>query len=816
MSLRSALRSVTQPGDSAESTSLGAITGLVEVDDGLEIEHEGGKQRLQFLNDEVLEVRVTNYSLEEKASLALDPGARWPGPFSLDIQASKDTVELRSGRMAVRIDRSTGALRALTLDGRVIQEDAEPPSWRHLAGIEGAPPHSTVLSKRLRTGERLFGLGDKAKGFDRAGERYVHWNTDAFGFDRHSDPLYKTIPFVVAMGLNGEISHGLFVDSFARSTFDLGAADPRRLTVEAESEDVTYYCIFGETPLDVVRHYARLTGKTPMLPRWALGYHQCRYSYRTEAEMREVAAQFRSRRIPCDTLYFDIHYMDGFRVFTWDREAFPDPSALIRDLKKAGFTTVAIVDPGIRIDSDYAVHRDGIQRGVFVRSADSSRYEGVVWPGLCHFPDFPRADVREWWGEHLATLLDDGIDGIWCDMNEPSVFVKETGKKPPRPQRTMPDNVQHELDDGRRLPHRQLHNAYGMQMQRATFDAMRRHRPDKRPFTITRAAYAGSQRFGTCWTGDNSSTWQHLRLAIEQCLSLSVSGMGFCGTDVGGFSETPSGELLARWTQVGALTPLFRNHSSVDTPRQEPWLSGEEVERICREAIELRYRLLPYLYTLLQEMATRGTPIMRPLPLVHPADPVFQGDDPFGFYLGDALLCYPVIKRKQRTKTIYLPGDEPWYDFHTGEVMTTGHHTVETPLDHIPLFVKAGTVLPLGPIVQSTAEIRDQPLELHVYPRLGVIGGSVYDDAGDGPEYLDDGYFHGVFVGAASDAGLRIDVEVNGSFQPRWSEWRWKVFGEVRPARVMAHGAAVDFEFDGMVTRFTTVPGSAINLEAAR
>jgi alpha-glucosidase len=556
----------------------------------------------------------------------------------------------------------------------------------------------------------------------------------------------------------------------------------------------------GGTPLDVVRALARRTGRTLMLPRWSLGYHQCRYSYGDESEVRSVARELRDRGFGCDAIYFDIHYMDGYRVFTWDRAAFPDPAGLIGELSADGFRSVVIIDPGVKCDDpDYAVAREGLEAGHFCTYPDGRPFVGDVWPGPCHFPDFTDPAARAWWGGLHAELVSQGVAGVWNDMNEPAVFTvpgEEAGAG------TFPLEVRHQLE-GSGGDHAEAHNVYGMQMSRATADGLRTLAPSRRPFVITRAAYAGTQRYATTWTGDNAATWDHLRLAVQQCLSLAASGMPFSGSDVGGFIGEPDGELFARWMQVGALTPLFRNHSAVDSPRREPWLFGEEVERVSREAVELRYRLLPYLYTALREAATAGTPILRALPLVHPSDETVRHSSPLGFYVGPDVLAHPVLEPGQLHREVYLPArDGGWTCFHTGAAFP-GRSSIwtETPLDRLPLYVGAGCVLPLAPPRRNS----DEPLErltLRVYAGPATWQSSLYDDAGDGWEFQDGEFWHATFSAIDDGDELRLKCSVDGRRPPPAESWTIVLLGLGRPVESIA--------VDGVSAEFTTGNGGPV------
>lgn len=769
-------------------TTLATGTLVVDLDDGA--------LRLDALDDRT--VRLHRGDSPGSDSYAIDPDTVWPGPSAWTVEEAADHILAKTADLSIRLTIRTGEL--------VVTETA---SGAVLVDARG--PAGAAHSLELEPQDRLFGLGDKALALDRRGHRLQMWNTDAFKYARGTDPLYKSVPFVLKQGAESAV--GLFYDNTFRATFDLGAHEADRLFWHADGGDLDLYILSAPTPLGVVQSYARLTGRTPMMPRWALGYHQCRYSYMNEGEVRDVARQFREREIPCDALYFDIHYMDGFRVFTWDTERFPDPEGLLADLAADGFRSIVIVDPGVKADDpEYDIYRQGADLDAYVAYPDGDEVRGEVWPGTCAFPDFTNPAVRDWWGGLHQTLTEVGVDGIWNDMNEPALFSVahvEGTMAGEENVGTIPDHARHHME-GQGGDHAEAHNVYGMQMQRATHEGLRKLSPDARPFTITRAAYAGAQRFGTGWTGDNTASWDHLKLAVQTCLSLGVSGMPFVGADVGGFVGTPSGELVARWTQVGALTPLFRNHSAIDTPRQEPWLFGDEVERVCREAIELRYRLLPSLYTALWQAATDGTPIMRPLALIHPDDETIRTTSPLGFYIGNDLLAHPVLEEGQTEREIYLP-DTPggWYDMVTGEWIE-GRSTLwtETPLDRLPLYARAGSVVPLAPVRQHTGEPIDR-LELHVYLASGSHESWLYDDAGDG--YGDHWSCRlGLVVDEATVAFTPTD---SGDWVPAWSGWDVVIHGLTRaPQQATVAGDAAEGQWDGRLFHLSTEVGDRIHL----
>ncbi|HEY8531406.1 MAG TPA: TIM-barrel domain-containing protein, partial [Limnochorda sp.] len=475
----------------------------------------------------------------------------------------------------------------------------------------------------------------------------------------------------------------------------------------------------------VLERYTRLTGRMPLPPRWTLGYQQSRWGYLSQEQVEEVARTMRERRIPCDAIYLDIDYMDGFRVFTWDPKRFPDPAGLCRSLRRDGFRVVTIVDPGVKKDPTNPLFQQGLKEGLYVETPAGRPFTGQVWPGEVHFPDFLQERARRWWGDAHRVLLDAGVAGIWNDMNEPVIFDARDAD------RTFPETTVHRTDKGEARLHREVHNLYGLLMGKATFEGLKRLRPDERPFIVTRSGFAGIQRYAAVWTGDNSSWWEHLAMSIPMLLNLGMSGVAFAGADVGGFAEDTTPELLVRWTQLGAFIPFFRNHSAKDTRRQEPWAFGPEVEALCRRAIELRYQLLPYLYTLFWEAHEGGTPIMRPLVWHAPDDPTAARIED-AFFLGADLLVAPVLHPGARERLVYLPQGE-WVDFWTGTCYQgRAHQVVGAPLDRIPLFVRAGAALPLGPAVQHTGERGWEALTLKIFPGLSPSrwSGVLYEDDG--------------------------------------------------------------------------------------
>jgi alpha-glucosidase len=575
------------------------------------------------------------------------------------------------------------------------------------------------LTKLRPAGERYFGCGERTAGLEKTGTRQIFWNVDPpDGHTASFNNLYTSIPFVLC--LHEGRAHGVFYDHPGRVELDLAKTDPDRVVVEA-ADDLAVSVILGPTPADVLDRYTALTGRTPMPPLWALGNQQSRWSYMTADEVREVAAGFRERSIPCDVLYLDIDHMDGYRVFTWDGERFPDPAGLIAELRSDGFRVVTITDPGVKVDESYPLYVEGRERGFFCLTRDGEEFQNVVWPGVCAFPDFTNPAVREWWGSQHEALLDAGVAGVWCDMNEPALFVPWHA--------TMPDDVVHP-GGGRARLHSEVHNAYGSYMAQAAREGLARLRPDARPFVISRAGYAGLQAHALQWTGDNSSWWEHLWMSMPQLQNLGLSGIAWAGVDVGGFFGDCDGELLARWTEFGAFQPFCRNHSSVDTARQEPWAFGEPWESVCRDMLGLRMQLLPYLYTAFEECHRTGAPVLRPLLFEHPDDPVtYTADDQFLF--GSALLVAPITRPGIEHRHVYLPAGH-WRHFWTHQrIEGPAHILAYAPLGQPAIYARCNTPIPTWPVLQHTGEVPDS-LTWRVFVGPGSGSGSLYEDAGDG------------------------------------------------------------------------------------
>jgi len=673
--------------------------------------------------DSVLRFRYTTTSIFEKDFSYGITKYTSRGFNKLEIEEDESNYILRTEKLVChisKIDMRTSIFDAQ--DGELICEDELGFHWEESYEYGG---NIVKMSKEAQEGECYFGLGDKPLGNNLKGNRFENWATDSYEFKRSTDPVYKTIPFYTALHHNK--SYGIFFDNTFRSFFDFCNERRNITSFWAQGGEMNYYFIYGPQMSDVVANYTDLTGKPHELPPlWALGYHQCKWSYYPESKVKEVTDSFRTLKIPCDAIYLDIDYMDGFRCFTWNKDYFPNPKRMINDLSKKGFKTVAIIDPGIKIDDNYEIFKEGLEKDFFCKRADGAYMKGKVWPGECYFPDFTNPKVREWWSGLFKELIEEiGVQGIWNDMNEPAVMDV--------PNKTFPNDVRHNYD-GNYCSHRKAHNVYGMQMARATYKGLKKFNHPKRPFVITRAAYAGTQRYSSTWTGDNVASWDHLSIANTQVQRMCMSGFSFVGSDIGGFAKQPGGELYTRWLQLGIFHPLCRTHSSGDHGDQEPYSFDDNVTDIVRKFIELRYQLLPYLYTAFWNYTQEGIPILKSLVLYDQEDiHTHYRDDEFIF--GEKILVCPILEPNAKGRRMYFPKG-CWFNYWNNQLVKGGEEKwVDADLDSMPIFIKEGAIIPKYPIQQYVDELAIEQLKLDIYYKLGKEKSQVFEDAHDGYDY---------------------------------------------------------------------------------
>ena len=643
-------------------------------------------------------------------------------------------------------------------DGVLINQDEIGFHWEESYEYGG---DIVKMSKISQKAESYYGLGDKPVDVNMKGKRFENWVTDSYAFGKHTDPIYKAIPFYTS--IHDDKAYGIFFDNTFKTHFDFGQERRNVTSFWAMGGEMNYYFIYGPQMSDVVANYTDLTGKPHALPPlWALGFHQCKWSYYPESNVKEITKKFRDLQIPCDAIYLDIDYMDGFRCFTWDKEKFPDPKRMVSELEEDGFKTVVIIDPGIKVDLDYDVFKEALDKDYFCKRADGPYMKGKVWPGECYFPDYTKPEVREWWSTLFQELIEEtGVKGVWNDMNEPAVMEV--------PNKTFPDDVRHDYD-GNPCSHRKAHNIYGMQMARATYHGLKKYSYPKRPFVITRAAYSGTQRYTSTWMGDNVATWEHLWIANVQAQRMAMSGFSFAGSDIGGFAEQPQGELFARWIQLGVFHVFCRVHSSGDHGDQEPWVFGDEITDIVRKFVELRYQLLPYLYTAFWKYLQNGTPILKSLVLFDQADSQthYRSDE---FVYGEHILVCPIQEPNSKGRRMYIPRGK-WYNFWTDEVIEGGKETwVDADIDSMPIFIKEGAVIPKYPVQQYVGEKKFDEITLDVYYKIGKEQSQLYDDAHDGYDYKKGRYSLRTFKLTGKKKEFILQQHKEGKFNAEYSKF---------------------------------------------
>lgn len=703
--------------------------------------------RIEIVTDKIINV-FAGFISNEHHSKAIEGEKELDVKFSVKEENMQDNVgqETISGSRSIVISTSAVTVKVYddfkidfySADGNIICRDfrgnrstlkRESNQMRELLKAEGHNTHKEEeyrlwVLKQMEGDEAFYGLGDKVGFINKRGYDYVMWNTDnPRTHTEHDKSLYKSIPFFIT--LRKDAVFGLFYDNPYRSCFDMGKESEEYYSYGVADGNLDYYLIVGNSMPEIVGGYTYLTGTTPLPQKWTLGYHQSRWGYMTESEVRSVAEKMRYHRIPCDVIHLDIEYMDKYKVFTWDKERYHDERKMISDLKEDGFKIVTIIDPGVKAEKGYSVYDEGVKNNFFATTPAGDIYKNVVWPGEAVYPDFGNKEVRNWWAEKQHFLIDKGVRGIWNDMNEPASF-----------QGKVPLNIVFK-DEDETSDHARMHNVYGHNMAKATYCGLKEV-DGKRPFVISRACYAGTQKYSTTWTGDNHSMWLHLQMAIPQLCSLGLSGMTFAGTDVGGFGSDCTKELLCRWVQLGSFSPLFRNHSSMGSRYQEPWQFDEETVNVYRKAVQFRYHIIPYYYDLFFMGEKTGFPVMRPLVFHYEKDDAARNCNS-EFLVGENLLVAPIVNQGETKKLVYLP-EGTWYDYQTGERLKGSQWLVkEAALDTCPIYVKAGTVLPVWRQMDYVGEKdTDSILYLEVFPGEGSY--MHFQDNGEDYEYQNGAY----------------------------------------------------------------------------
>jgi alpha-glucosidase len=752
------------------SESLGALVEYKQEKQSVDLKTTNAFVRVIVYEAGVIRLWISRWedSFEDDFSYAVTGKPHETEYQLLDLE---DKLIIHTAQVQLHIQKDPVRFEFYTNDLKLINQD-DPAFGTSWMGSE------VCTYKKLQPGERFIGMGEKTGNLDRRGRAYTHWNTDYFEYPVDGDPLYCSTPFY--MGVHSGLSYGIFLDNSHKSVFNFGASNDRFASFSAAEGNMNYYFIHYDTVADIIKAYARLTGTITVPPLWSLGYQQCRYSYYPDKEVLNVARTFRDKNIPADVIYLDIHYMDAYKIFTWHPEHFSEPARMLKELRDMGFHVVVIVDPGIKKEGGYQQFDEGVARDLFLKYPDGENYTATVWPGDCYFPDFTKPETRDWWGAAFEGYVKDGLDGFWNDMNEPASWGQ-----------TTPDLIEFDFE-GRGATHKEGRNVYGMQMARSTYEGTRKLMNGKRPFVLTRAGFSGVQRYSAVWTGDNVASDEHMMVGIRMVNSLGMAGVPYAGYDVGGFVGESSVALYTRWVSIGAFAPFFRGHTMINSRDSEPWSYGEEAEEISRNYINMRYKLMPYIYSLFFEASQTGMPVARSLAIDYTHDrniynTLFQNQ----YLFGPGILVAPVMSHQQISK-VYLPEGE-WFDLYCDRAYAgKKEYMVETPMDRLPLFIKGGSIIPMQSLVQYTQQEPDDVLMLHVYK--GSQGGSfVY--------YEDDGQTYGYENGESMTRTFTYDnerrsfviSEKNGDYTSKFK--RFKIY---------FHG------FEGQVTS-VSLNGNAIN-----
>ena len=695
---------------------VGKIVNVAMGDQEVDIVTDNAYASISVYSANVIRVRIDKHKLRTDFSYAV---IAKPQKTKTGITQNDQEIDVVTDSLKVVITKAPFAITFYTLNGDIINQDETglTTSWVN---------ESVTTYKKMQDGERFIGLGEKTGDLDRRGNGYTNWNSDSFGYSTGQDPIYSTIPFYI--GIHHNLNYGIFLDNTYQSDFNFGASNNRFSSFGARGGEMNYYFIYNKRIADIITSYTALTGRMKMPPLWSLGYQQNRYSYYPETEVFRIAQTLREKKIPADGITLDIHYMDHYKVFTWDKDRFPDPLKMTNKLKEMGFKLTVIVDPGVKVEPGYGVYDRGLKENIFAKYPDGTNYTGEVWPGWCNFPDFTNPKARAWWGSEMKKYGADGISGIWNDMNE----IATWGQK-------MPDNIIFDYD-GHKASHLQTRNVYALQMARASFEGARLAF-NKRPFVLTRSGYAGLQRYSAIWTGDNRSEDSHMLLGVRLLNSLGLSGVAFTGMDIGGFTGNPSQSLYARWIQIGAFNPYFRNHTAVNTKSSEPWTYGEEVLEIARNYINLRYKLLPYLYSTFYEATQNGHPVMRSLAIDYTFDKnIYDTQFENQYLFGGSFMVAPFEGNTAYGK-VYFPAGK-WYDLYTGEVQNGKQQKIiEVSTHKLPVYVKEGSIIPMQSLIQSTAEKPTDTLSIHIYKGDSNNRFVYYEDDGESYAYETGAYY---------------------------------------------------------------------------
>lgn len=734
-----------------EGKSLGNFVKISKKGQVFTFKTTNGTAQVSLFSPTIFKISLWEKNYRDLPSYAV---VAKPEKVKFTFRENKNDFILKTDSLELKITKSPVRFTFKTPEGKVINQDDNMGTY----WLDG----KLFCFKKLYHDEKFIGLGEKTGNLNRRGSAYTNWNTDNPNYENWSDPLYSTIPFY--MGIHNGLNYGIFVDNTTKSVFNFGAGNNRFSYFSVDDGQVSYYFIYDQHVSEILKDYTHLTGRIKMPPIWGLGFQQCRWAYYPDKEVMEVAKTFRDKNIPLDVIYLDIKYMDAYKVFTWSPKGFPHPAQLVGNLKKMGIHTVVIIDPGIKVEKGYNVYDEGVKDNYFIKYPDGTNYTGQVWPGWCNFPDFTKPDVRTWWGTQFKGLVEDGVSGFWNDMNEIATWGKD-----------VPPIIQMDWE-GKHVSYLTGKNVYGMQMARATYEGTRKLMDGKRPLVLTRAGYAGLQRYTAIWTGDNHATDDHMMLGIRLINSFGLSGVPFAGDDVGGFQGNAAPDLYARWVSIGTFCPFFRVHSTLNSDRSEPWSYGESTQAVAKHFIDLRYHLLPYIYSAFYEASQTGMPVQRSLSIDYTKDSTVYNPKFDNQYLfGPSLLVVPAKSTQEAVKA-YLPKGE-WYSFYTDQKFNGNtQFLTSSPLERLPVFVKAGAIIPVQKLIQNTGENPGDTLEIHVYANSGNSDFVYYEDDGTSFNYENGVFFKRQINYEGNSRKIILDAP-EGTFSSKFKVLRFVFHG---------------------------------------
>jgi alpha-glucosidase len=680
--------------DEAQDITPGNALKTQPIQGGIQIDFKNANLELIFISENIIRISWTPGRPPVPCTITKND---WEIPDPT-VSHENSSHRISLGNYEVNID-ADGEISIGEINGNVLRRDKPPilkgKGWN--------------LSTVLLPEERIYGLGERASNFNLRPGIYKSWNTDASGsYSTGDDPIYICTPIYLSHSSRG--NYLVYYENSYPSEFVI-----KDMLQSFFTGGMLRYYVFVGSLQTIYAQLCELTGYPYMPPRWVLGYHQSRWGYKSEADIRSLVRKFEEHNLPLSAIHLDIDYMDSYRIFSINRKNFPSMKRLANDLQMKGIKLIASINPAVKRDRKYTVYSNGLSKKVFCTLPNGQLFTGVSWPGWSVFPDFTSNEACEWWQEQYSSLLDEGISGIWHDMNEPSSFAAWGDK-------TFPSNVCHSMM-GLEGDHREAHNLYGLLMNKAGYKGIQNHSPEKRPWIFSRAGWAGLQHYAWNWTGDIESTWEALHQTVPMILGLSLSGHYFSGADIGGFSGDPSAELYLRWFQLSCFLPLLRTHSAVGTKPREPWVFGEPITTIIQKFLQLRYKLIPYFYSIAWEAVQKGIPVIRPIFWDEPQNEILW-DLSDEFMLGPSLLIAPILYKDADTRSVFLPKGK-WVSFwNDQEYHGSTKYDIHVDRVTIPIFIKGGSIIPME---------ENNQFYLHIYPMdKGESITQIYLDNGDG------------------------------------------------------------------------------------